>query len=102
MCGRYTLTAEVDQLQGRFEFDTPALTYTPSYNIDKCPLHGQRALHFRLRFCPRLGAAHVARCRSLRSIFWKNLVVDGTPGDRGYLGHHGGVAGHGLDCAETP
>ena len=33
MCGRYTLAAEVEQLQARFQFDTPVSDYAPSYNI---------------------------------------------------------------------
>lgn len=33
MCGRYTLAAEIEQLQTRFQFDTPAFDYAPSYNI---------------------------------------------------------------------
>jgi len=33
MCGRYTLTAAVEQLQSRFQFDTPVPEYAPSYNI---------------------------------------------------------------------
>ncbi len=33
MCGRYTLAADAEQLQTRFQFDTPMDEYTPSYNI---------------------------------------------------------------------
>lgn len=33
MCGRYTLAAEVEQLQARFQFDAPVPDYAPSYNI---------------------------------------------------------------------
>lgn len=33
MCGRYTLTAEIEPLQVRFQFETPASEYAPSYNI---------------------------------------------------------------------
>lgn len=33
MCGRFTLSKEVEELQGRFEFDTNGLSHPPSYNI---------------------------------------------------------------------
>ncbi len=33
MCGRYTLAAEVEPLQARFQFETPVPDYAPSYNI---------------------------------------------------------------------
>ncbi len=33
MCGRYTLAAEIEPLQARFQFDAPSFDYTPSYNI---------------------------------------------------------------------
>ena len=33
MCGRFTLTADIGELQGRFEFDGAGLTHAPSYNI---------------------------------------------------------------------
>lgn len=33
MCGRYTLAAEMEQLQARFQFDMPVSNYVPSYNI---------------------------------------------------------------------
>lgn len=33
MCGRYTLAADVEQLQTRFQFEGAAFDYAPSYNI---------------------------------------------------------------------
>ncbi len=33
MCGRYTLAAEIESLQTRFQFDVPVSAYAPSYNI---------------------------------------------------------------------
>jgi putative SOS response-associated peptidase YedK len=33
MCGRFTLTADIGELQARFEFDGAGLTHAPSYNI---------------------------------------------------------------------
>lgn len=33
MCGRYTLTAELGELEARFDFQSPDVPYTPSYNI---------------------------------------------------------------------
>ena len=33
MCGRFTLTSSLDDLQGRFGFDAGDLMYRPSYNI---------------------------------------------------------------------
>ena len=33
MCGRFTLTSNLDDLQGRFQFDALDLEYRPSYNI---------------------------------------------------------------------
>lgn len=33
MCGRFTLTAELGQLEDRFAFQAAELTYSPSYNI---------------------------------------------------------------------
>ena len=33
MCGRFSLTSEIGELQGRFEFDGAGLTHTPRYNI---------------------------------------------------------------------
>jgi putative SOS response-associated peptidase YedK len=33
MCGRYTLAAEIEQLQTRFQFDHSVSDYQPSYNI---------------------------------------------------------------------
>ena len=33
MCGRFTLTSNLDDLQGRFQFDAVDLGYQPSYNI---------------------------------------------------------------------
>ena len=33
MCGRYTLAAEIEPLQARFQFETPVSDYAPSYNI---------------------------------------------------------------------
>jgi len=33
MCGRYTLTAELGELEARFDFEATDLQYTPSYNI---------------------------------------------------------------------
>ena len=33
MCGRFTLTADLSKLQGRFEIDGVHLTRVPSYNV---------------------------------------------------------------------
>ena len=33
MCGRYSLTSEIGELQGRFEFDGAGLPHPPRYNI---------------------------------------------------------------------
>lgn len=33
MCGRFTLTADMSELQGRFEIDGGHVTYALSYNI---------------------------------------------------------------------
>ncbi len=33
MCGRYTLAAEIEPLQARFQFEMPVSDYSPSYNI---------------------------------------------------------------------
>jgi len=33
MCGRFTLTSNLDDLQGRFQFEAVDLDYRPSYNI---------------------------------------------------------------------
>ncbi|MBQ11663.1 MAG: hypothetical protein CMJ45_08955 [Planctomyces sp.] len=33
MCGRFTLTSNLDDLQGRFQFEALDLDYRPSYNI---------------------------------------------------------------------
>jgi len=33
MCGRFTLTEEIDFLQGRFEFETMQIDFKPRYNI---------------------------------------------------------------------
>ena len=33
MCGRFTLTADIGELQARFEFDGAGLAHAPSYNI---------------------------------------------------------------------
>ena len=33
MCGRYTLTSDLDELQGRFGFDAEDLPYRPRYNV---------------------------------------------------------------------
>ena len=37
MCGRFTLTSNLDELQGRFRFEALDLDYRPSYNIS--PTH---------------------------------------------------------------
>ena len=33
MCGRFSLTSEIGELQGRFEFDSAGLPHAPRYNI---------------------------------------------------------------------
>ncbi len=33
MCGRYTLSSKLDDLQGRFGFEARDLEYRPRYNI---------------------------------------------------------------------
>ena len=33
MCGRFTLSSNLDDLQGRFGFEARDLEYRPSYNI---------------------------------------------------------------------
>ena len=33
MCGRFSLTSEIGELQGRFEFDGAGLSHAPRYNI---------------------------------------------------------------------
>ena len=33
MCGRYSLIADIGELQERFGFDGPELTHAPRYNV---------------------------------------------------------------------
>ena len=72
MCGRYSLTADLEDIQQRFELFDSELTYSPRYNI--APTAAGSGRYERRRETARVPALGADSLRGLRAPRWATAL----------------------------